>query len=129
MFRYFFMNIKSRLFILGDAKSEKLDDKNVNLHFGRLYRSICRHLDKEHTVLLLYLMLHRNENFMKHVLSRDDLGNLVRIYYHYHLNQAQSQGEGLGRGPFNLFRPSIHPPPTNHNLLLFASPSKSELRI
>ncbi|KAK4319387.1 hypothetical protein Pmani_009670 [Petrolisthes manimaculis] len=56
------------------------------LEFATLYQSLYTHLRDDQTTLLLYLLLHKNDDFRTYVLSRTDMESLVlpilRTLYH-----------------------------------------------
>jgi len=62
-------------------KSEALEDVEVDrsfpLNFKRLHSAISRDLHQDQTVLLLYIMLHKNPSFLNFVLHHKDLENLI----------------------------------------------------
>ncbi|XP_068239348.1 dymeclin [Palaemon carinicauda] len=56
------------------------------LEFATLYKTLYTHLQEDQTTLVLYLLLHKNEDFRTYVLSRTDMENLIlpilRTLYH-----------------------------------------------
>ncbi|KAG7159612.1 Dymeclin-like [Homarus americanus] len=56
------------------------------LEFATLYKTLCTHLHDDQTTLLLYLLLHKNEDFRTYVLSRTDMESLILPILHtlYH---------------------------------------------
>lgn len=60
------------------TEAENVDqERSFPLNFKRLYNAISRDLHNDETVLLLYLMLHKNPSFLRYALHRKDLPNLV----------------------------------------------------
>ncbi|KAK7084960.1 hypothetical protein SK128_027778 [Halocaridina rubra] len=47
------------------------------LEFATLYKTLYTHLHDDQTTLLLYLLLHKNDDFRTYVLSRTDMENLI----------------------------------------------------
>ncbi|KAI2809695.1 hypothetical protein BLOT_000846 [Blomia tropicalis] len=76
------------LFQCSDSESELGDQKltGFKIEFSKLYKTLCSTLNDDQTTLLLYMLLHQNQNFKTFVLSRTtDLDHFVipvlRILY------------------------------------------------
>jgi len=52
-------------------------EQSFPLNFKRLYYAISRDLEMDQTVLLLYLLLHKNQSFLRYLLQRQDLDTVV----------------------------------------------------
>jgi len=48
------------------------------IDMAALYQSLCLEPSKDETTLLLYMLLHRNQNFRTYVISRSNVEQLVR---------------------------------------------------
>nr|XP_045601429.1 dymeclin-like isoform X3 [Procambarus clarkii] len=62
------------------------------LEFATLYKTLYIHLHDDQTTLLLYLLLHKNEDFRTYVLSRTDMESLILPILHtlYHAPDSTS---------------------------------------
>ncbi|KAK8396920.1 hypothetical protein O3P69_005130 [Scylla paramamosain] len=62
------------------------------LEFATLYKSLFTHLQDDQTTLLLYLLLHKNDDFRTYVLARTDVESLVLPILHtlYHAPDSTS---------------------------------------
>lgn len=63
-----------------------VDKMKVQVDFGELYKAVCLTLRDEHTMLNLYMLLHRVEAVKAFILSRTNIDHLVmpilKILYH-----------------------------------------------
>lgn len=62
------------------------------LEFATLYKALYTHLQDDQTTLLLYLLLHKNDDFRTYVLARTDVESLVLPILHtlYHAPDSTS---------------------------------------
>lgn len=62
------------------------------LEFATLYKTLYSHLHDDQTTLLLYLLLHKNDDFRTYVLARTDMESLVLPILHtlYHAPDSTS---------------------------------------
>ncbi|XP_053639286.1 dymeclin isoform X3 [Cherax quadricarinatus] len=62
------------------------------LEFATLYKTLYMHLHDDQTTLLLYLLLHKNEDFRTYVLARTDMESLILPILHtlYHAPDSTS---------------------------------------
>lgn len=60
------------------------------LEFATLYKTLYTHLHDDQTTLLLYLLLHKNEDFRTYVLARTDMESLVLPILHTLYNAPDS---------------------------------------
>ncbi|XP_042890288.1 dymeclin-like isoform X2 [Penaeus japonicus] len=62
------------------------------LEFATLYKTLYTHLHDDQTTLLLYLLLHKNDDFRTYVLARTDMESLVLPILHtlYHAPDSTS---------------------------------------
>lgn len=51
------------------------------IDFGQLYDTLCRIVTVDQATLLLYLLLHRNPRFYKHVMAQQNLQQLVCVEF------------------------------------------------
>lgn len=53
------------------------DKEKVEVDFRELYKTVCQTLRDEHTMLNLYMLLHRVEAVKAFILSRTNIDHLV----------------------------------------------------
>lgn len=69
---------RTSLFRCSDATELlKEDIESFKIDFSSLYNTLCRIVNIDQTILLLYLLLHRNERFYKFVMAQENLQQLV----------------------------------------------------
>lgn len=57
------------------------DGSTFKIDFGQLYGTLCRIVTVDQATLLLYLLLHRNTRFYRHVMAQQNLQQLVSCKY------------------------------------------------
>ena len=63
----------------GSASTPTNAASTFKLDTGALYGALCHVPNSDQTTLLLYLLLHRNQQFRTYVISRSDIEQLVSI--------------------------------------------------
>ncbi|CAH1251605.1 DYM [Branchiostoma lanceolatum] len=60
-----------------ETSTEAQIDASFNIKFASLYNAICGQLNNDSTILLLYILLHRNQHFKTFILSRLNIEALI----------------------------------------------------
>ncbi len=69
---------RTSLFRCSDATEQTKDDlESFKIDFSSLYNTLCKIVNIDQTILLLYLLLHRNERFYKFVMAQENIQQLV----------------------------------------------------
>ena len=71
-----------------DVTVAEASTSTVRINFSDLYTTLCQTLRDEQAILLLYMLLHRNEAVKAYVLSRTNIDQLVStlvcfLLYHF----------------------------------------------
>lgn len=74
----------AELLVIFNRTDSPHDGATFKIDFGQLYGTLCRIVTVDQATLLLYLLLHRNTRFYRHVMAQQNLNQLVRnCIYNY----------------------------------------------